>query len=131
MAAVALTTDACVLTSVANDYGFERIFARQIEALGRAGDVARCDLDEWGGSANVIEAVREALRRILRTVALTGRDGGALGGLVQVAHQRAARDDLQDSGGAHDAPPRDLQASSSARTSGSAASPVTMSGRDL
>ena len=46
MAALALTTDASVLTSVANDYGFERVFARQVEALGRAGDVARGDLDE-------------------------------------------------------------------------------------
>ena len=46
MAAVALTTDTCTLTSVANDYGFERVFARQIEALGRAGDVAVGDLDE-------------------------------------------------------------------------------------
>ena len=83
MAALALTTDACVLTSVANDYGFERIFARQIEALGRAGDVAVA-ISTSGGSANVIEAVREAVSRGLHTVALTGRDGGALGGMVQV-----------------------------------------------
>ena len=83
MAAVALTTDACVLTSVANDYGFERIFARQVEALGRAGDVAVA-ISTSGGSANVIEAVREAVSRGLHTVALTGRDGGALGGMVQV-----------------------------------------------
>ena len=46
MPALALTTDTSVLTSVANDYGFERVFARQIEALGRAGDVALGDLDE-------------------------------------------------------------------------------------
>jgi D-sedoheptulose 7-phosphate isomerase len=83
MAALALTTDTCVLTSVANDYGFERVFARQVEALGRAGDVAVA-ISTSGGSANVIEAVREAAARGLHTVALTGRDGGALGAMVQV-----------------------------------------------
>jgi D-sedoheptulose 7-phosphate isomerase len=83
MAAVALTTDASVLTSVANDYGFERVFARQVEALGREGDVAVA-ISTSGNSANVIEAVREALRRGLHTIAVTGRDGGALGGLVEV-----------------------------------------------
>jgi phosphoheptose isomerase len=83
LAALALTTDSCVLTSVANDYGFERIFARQIEGLGRAGDVAVA-ISTSGGSANVIAAVREAAARGLRTVALTGRDGGALGAMVEV-----------------------------------------------
>jgi phosphoheptose isomerase len=83
MAVLALTTDSCVLTSVANDYGFERIFARQIEALGRAGDVAVA-ISTSGQSPNVIEAVREAAARGLRTVALTGRDGGALGAMVEV-----------------------------------------------
>jgi D-sedoheptulose 7-phosphate isomerase len=83
MAALALTTDTCVLTSVANDYGFERVFARQIEALGRAGDVAVA-ISTSGASPNVIGAVREANGRGLHTVALTGRDGGALGGMVHV-----------------------------------------------
>jgi len=83
LAAVALTTDTCVMTSVANDYGFERIFARQIEALGRAGDVAVA-ISTSGRSPNVIAAVREAAARGLRTVALTGRDGGALGSMVDV-----------------------------------------------
>jgi len=83
MAALALTTDTCVLTSVANDYGFERIFARQIEALGRAGDVAVA-ISTSGRSPNVIEAVREASALGMRTVALTGRDGGALGSMVDV-----------------------------------------------
>ena len=80
MAALALTTDTCVLTSVANDYGFERVFARQIEALGRAGDVAVA-ISTSGASPNVIGA---ANGRGLHTVALTGRDGGALGGMVHV-----------------------------------------------
>jgi D-sedoheptulose 7-phosphate isomerase len=83
MAALALTTDTCVLTSVANDYGFEKVFARQVEALGRAGDVAVA-ISTSGGSPNVISAVREAAARGLRTVGLTGRDGGALGAMVDV-----------------------------------------------
>ena len=78
-----MTTDTCVLTSVANDYGFERVFARQIEALGRAGDVAVA-ISTSGASPNVIGAVREAALRGLHTVALTGRDGGELGAMVQV-----------------------------------------------
>ena len=80
---MALTTDACVLTSVANDYGFQRIFGRQIEALGRTGDVAVA-ISTSGASANVVEGVHEATRRGLHTVGVTGRDGGALGELVQV-----------------------------------------------
>jgi D-sedoheptulose 7-phosphate isomerase len=83
MAAVALTTDTCTLTSVANDYGFDRIFARQVEALGRAGDVAVA-ISTSGGSLNVIEGLKEARARGLRTVALTGRDGGALGRMAEI-----------------------------------------------
>jgi phosphoheptose isomerase len=83
MAALALTTDPCALTSVANDYGFERIFARQIEALGRPGDVAVA-ISTSGGSPNVVAGAREAAARGLRTVALTGRDGGALGAIAEI-----------------------------------------------
>jgi phosphoheptose isomerase len=78
LAAVALTTDASVVTSVANDYGFEQVFARQIEALGRPGDVAFA-LTTSGRSGNVVAALRSARARGLRTVALTGRDGGEAG----------------------------------------------------
>ena len=83
MAAIALTTDTCTLTSVANDYGFDRIFARQIEALGRQGDVAVA-ISTSGASPNVIEGLREAAARGLRTVALTGRNGGALGAMAEI-----------------------------------------------
>src|SRR6478609_8895851 len=83
IAALALTTDTSALTAAGNDLGFERIFARQIEALGRAGDVAIA-ISTSGKSANVLAAVREAVSRGLHTVALTGRDGGTLGGMVQV-----------------------------------------------
>ena len=83
MAALALTTDTCVLTSVGNDYGFDRVFARQIEALGRPGDVAFA-ISTSGTSRNVIEGAREARGRGLRTVGLTGRNGGPLGDAVDI-----------------------------------------------
>jgi D-sedoheptulose 7-phosphate isomerase len=82
-AAFALTADTSVMTSVANDYGFGRVFARQIEALGRAGDVAFA-ISTSGASPNVIEALKSARSRGLRTVALTGRDGGEAGRLAEV-----------------------------------------------
>lgn len=83
LAAVALTTDASVLTSVANDDGFARIFARQIEGLGRPGDVAFA-ISTSGESANVLEGVRAAAGRGLRTIALTGRAGGAIGATAEI-----------------------------------------------
>jgi phosphoheptose isomerase len=82
-AAVALTTDGCVLTSVGNDYGFERVFARQIEALGRPGDVA-FGISTSGASANVVQALETARVLSLTTIALTGRDGGAAGRAAHV-----------------------------------------------
>jgi phosphoheptose isomerase len=78
LAAVALTTDTSVLTSIGNDYDFDRIFARQIEALGRQGDVAFA-ISTSGGSPNVLAALAAARRLGLRTIALTGRDGGEAG----------------------------------------------------
>jgi phosphoheptose isomerase len=78
LAAIALTTDTSVVTSIANDYAFDRVFARQIEALGRAGDVALA-ISTSGRSANVTAALGAARAAGLRTVALTGRDGGAAG----------------------------------------------------
>jgi phosphoheptose isomerase len=82
-AAVALTADTSLLTSVANDYGFERIFARQVEALGVAGDVAFA-ISTSGASPNVLAAMQAARARGLRTIALTGRDGGEAGRLADV-----------------------------------------------
>jgi phosphoheptose isomerase len=76
--ALALTSDTSVLTSIANDCGFNRVFVRQIEAIGRAGDVA-LGISTSGGSPNVVAALDAARARGLRTIALTGRDGGAVG----------------------------------------------------
>jgi D-sedoheptulose 7-phosphate isomerase len=78
LAAVALTTDPSILTAIGNDYAYDRVFARQIEALGESGDIA-FGITTSGGSANVIEAFRMAKARGLITVALTGRDGGEAG----------------------------------------------------
>jgi D-sedoheptulose 7-phosphate isomerase len=78
LAAVALTTDTSILTAIGNDYSYDRVFARQIEALSESGDVA-FGITTSGGSANVIEAFRVAKARGLITIALTGRDGGEAG----------------------------------------------------
>jgi D-sedoheptulose 7-phosphate isomerase len=83
MAALALTTDTSVLTSVANDYGYERVFARQIEGLGRPGDVA-VGITTSGASANVVRGLETAAAQGLRTIALTGRDGGLAGKAADV-----------------------------------------------
>lgn len=76
--AIALTTDTSILTSIGNDYSYDRIFARQIEALGRPGDVA-LGISTSGGSPNVVAGLQLAQERGLVTVAVTGRDGGAVG----------------------------------------------------
>lgn len=81
--ALALTTDSSVLTAVANDLGFAQVFARQVEAFGRAGDVAVA-ISTSGTSPNVVEGVRAARARGLAVVALTARDGGAIGPLADV-----------------------------------------------
>jgi D-sedoheptulose 7-phosphate isomerase len=83
LAAIALSTDTSVLTSVANDYAFDRVFARQIEGLGRRGDVA-LGISTSGRSLNVIEALKTARLLGLRTIALTGGDGGAIGSMVEI-----------------------------------------------
>jgi D-sedoheptulose 7-phosphate isomerase len=83
LAVTALTADTALLTAVANDFGFEHVFARQIEAVGRAGDVA-VGITTSGSSANVNRALRMARDAGLRTIGLTGRDGGETGRLVDV-----------------------------------------------
>jgi D-sedoheptulose 7-phosphate isomerase len=83
-AAVALTTDTSILTAGGNDLGFERIFSRQVEALGAAGDVLVA-ISTSGKSPNVVAAVRVARERGLGTVGFLGGKGGELGGMVDVA----------------------------------------------
>ncbi|GBC76638.1 Phosphoheptose isomerase 1 [bacterium HR08] len=83
LAAMALTTDTSVLTSIANDVAFEEVFSRQIEALGEPGDVAVA-ISTSGRSPNVVRAVETARRLGLRTIGLLGRDGGLVAPLVDV-----------------------------------------------
>lgn len=83
MAAIALSTDTSILTAIGNDYAFDRIFARQVEALGRPGDVA-LGISTSGRSANVIAALAEARRLGLVTIGMTGGDGGLMAGAVDI-----------------------------------------------
>lgn len=83
MPALALSTDTSVMTSVSNDYGFERVFARQVEGLGRPGDVA-FGITTSGHSPNILAALQGARALGLVTVALTGRDGGAAGAAADI-----------------------------------------------
>ena len=80
---LALTTDTSILTALANDYAFARVFARQVEAMGRPGDVL-IGISTSGGSANVLEAFATAKAGGLTTVALTGRDGGVVGAAADI-----------------------------------------------
>ncbi len=81
LAAIALTTDTSTLTSIANDYRYEDVFAKQIQALGKKGDVLLA-ISTSGNSPNVIEAIHVAHARGVRVVALTGRNGGKINALL-------------------------------------------------
>jgi D-sedoheptulose 7-phosphate isomerase len=82
--AIALTTDTSLLTAIANDFGVEGVFARQVESLGRPGDVLIA-ISTSGNSANVVTAAERARDQGLRVVALTGEDGGRLAPIADVA----------------------------------------------
>jgi D-sedoheptulose 7-phosphate isomerase len=82
--AIALTTDSSILTAVGNDYGFDQIFARQVQALGRPGDVA-IGISTSGNSPNVTTAIKQAAEQDLKTIGLAGKDGGSLAKCVDVS----------------------------------------------
>ena len=82
--AIALTTDSSVLTSISNDMAFDEIFSRQLKALGKDGDVA-VGISTSGNSPNVIKAFEVAKEMGIRTVALTGNDGGALSKIADLS----------------------------------------------
>ena len=95
--ALALTTDTSILTAVGNDYSYREIFSKQVQAFGQAGDVLLA-ISTSGNSANVIAAIESALEREMRVVALTGKNGGAIGQMITdadvhicVPHERTAR----------------------------------------
>ncbi|MCM2289846.1 MAG: phosphoheptose isomerase [Sulfuritalea sp.] len=81
LAAIALTTDTSTLTSIANDYRYEDVFAKQVQALGKAGDVLLA-ISTSGNSPNVIEAIHAAHARGVAVVALTGKQGGKITALL-------------------------------------------------
>ena len=80
--AIALTTDTSTLTSIANDYSYERVFARQVEALGRKGDVLLA-ISTSGNSANVNRAIEAAHQCGMAVIALSGKAGGSMQALLQ------------------------------------------------
>ena len=95
--AIALTTDSSILTAIANDYDFQQVFSKQVRALGHEEDILLA-ISTSGNSANVIEAIQAAHERSMLIIALTGRDGGKIAGLLSetdvllnVPHQRTAR----------------------------------------
>lgn len=95
--AISLSTDTSIITAVGNDYSFNEIFSKQVQALGQAGDILLA-ISTSGNSGNVLAAVEAALEREMRVVALTGKDGGKLGKLltdadvhINVPHARTAR----------------------------------------
>jgi len=95
--AISLATDTSILTAVANDYSFEQVFAKQVRALGTAGDVLLA-ISTSGNSGNVIAAIEAAYAREMRIVALTGKGGGRIGAMLGpndvnlcVPHDKTAR----------------------------------------
>ena len=89
--AIALTVNTSSLTAIANDYGYEFVFSRQIEALGAKGDAA-FGISTSGNSKNVIEALRKAKEMGLKTIALTGGDGGKMKEMCDVSIMVGTRD---------------------------------------
>src|SRR5258706_3465788 len=97
MPAIALTVDTSALTALANDYDWNSVFSRQVQALGQPGDVL-LGISTSGNSKNVIEAIRAAHDKNMVVIALTGRDGGAMAKMLEptdhhlnVAHPRTMR----------------------------------------
>jgi D-sedoheptulose 7-phosphate isomerase len=92
--AIALTTDSSALTAIGNDYGFEHVFSRQVEGLGRKGDLLIV-ISTSGNSPNIHKAVQKAASRGMKTIGLLGRDGGGIKSEVDcpviVSHARTAR----------------------------------------
>jgi phosphoheptose isomerase len=83
LAAIALTADSNVVTAISNDYGYDRVFVRQIEGLGHPGDIA-FGISTSGRSPNVIAGLAAARARGMITIALTGRDGGPMGATADI-----------------------------------------------
>jgi len=79
--AISLTTDVNTLTAIANDYGYDEVYAKQVKALGQPGDILVA-FSTSGNSKNVIQAIKAALSRDMLIIAMTGKDGGEMAGLL-------------------------------------------------
>ena len=90
LAAIALTTDTATLTAIGNDYGYDRIFARQVEAIANPGDVLIA-ISTSGNSANVIEAAKVARGANCKVIALTGEEGGRLAAHADIVIRAPSR----------------------------------------
>ena len=108
LAALALTTDTSILTAVANDYDFLQVFAKQVRALGRPGDLA-LGLSTSGNSPNVVEGLKAARELGLKTLALSGRDGGPVAASGGTRPHRAFPEHPPHPGGPHHHRPRALR----------------------
>jgi len=84
LASLALTTDTSALTAIGNDYGYDKIFSRQLEGMGQSGDIF-IGISTSGNSLNIIEAFLVAKEKGIKTIALTGRDGGEMAKMADIA----------------------------------------------
>lgn len=82
LAAIALTTDSSIMTAIANDYSFDEIFAKQVRALGKPGDILFA-ISTSGNSKNVVAAIEAAHKKGLRIIGMTGRSGGKIGAMTR------------------------------------------------
>ena len=82
LAAIALTTDSSIMTAIANDYSFDEIFAKQVRALGKPGDILFA-ISTSGNSKNVVAAIEAAHKKGLRIIGMTGRSGGRIGAMTR------------------------------------------------
>ena len=98
--AMALTTDSSILTALGNDYGFHRVFARQLEGLAQDGDIFMA-ISTSGNSRNIVEAVDVCRENRCRIIGLLGNGGGRIGPPCRPSHHRAVIPNRQDPGSAH------------------------------
>ena len=82
LAAIALTTDSSIMTAIANDYSFDEVFAKQVRALGKPGDILFA-ISTSGNSKNVVAAIEAAHKKGLRIIGMTGRSGGKIGAMTR------------------------------------------------
>lgn len=91
LAAIALTTDTSIITAIGNDYGFEYIFSRQIEGLGKSGDVLVA-ISTSGNSVNILKAIEVANKQQMITLGMTGENGGKMNDMCDIIYNAPVSD---------------------------------------